>query len=91
VGEKRNSLRLKSVASLTALEKIEPRLEEMGFKDIAQTTIVSNAKFWIRKLYKRKEETITISNEIGEALHLRDPVITLCAHRDTIAKVRRAL
>jgi hypothetical protein len=76
VGEKRNSLRLKSVASLTALEKIEPRLEEMGFKDIAQTTIVSNAKFW---------------NEIGEALHLRDPVITLCAHRDTIAKVRRAL
>ena len=91
VGEKRNDLKVKSVAVFTAIENVEEKLTEMGFKFISQATIVSDAKFWDRRLYKNQGETVAVSNEIGEALHLRDPVITLCARQKTIDEVKGSL
>ena len=88
--EKRN-LKIKSLASFASLKTIEAKLIDMGFKNVSQVTIVSDAKFWDRRLYRNREETVMISNEIGDAIHLRDPIISMCARRRTIDGISKSL
>ena len=49
-------------------------------------TIVADGKFWTKMLYSRGDETISISEEIGDA-YPKDPIITICGSRLTISKV----
>ena len=73
------------------VKEILKRLMDMGFKNVSQVTIVSDAKFWDRRLYRNREETVMISNEIGDAIHLRDPIISMCARRKTIDGISKSL
>jgi hypothetical protein len=49
-------------------------------------TIVTDGKFWRKILYTNGNETITVSEEIGDA-YPKDPIITICASKNTISKV----
>ncbi|MFL6392040.1 MAG: hypothetical protein ACJ71E_08335 [Nitrososphaeraceae archaeon] len=57
-----------------------------GFSIKGSTTIVADGKFWRKMLYSNGNETITVSEEIGDA-YPKDPIITICASNNTISKV----
>jgi hypothetical protein len=77
---------LKSISVLYPLEKMEDTLFEIGFSLEGAVTIMSGGKFWKKKTYFNGQETISISDEIGDA-YPKDPVITICAFENTISKV----
>jgi len=60
------------------------QIHELGFSEIASATIISDAKFWSRRIFKKGTETVMVSDEIGDANYLRDPVVTICGNKDTI-------
>ena len=68
------------------LEKIESNLSEIGFLINGTIVIVADGKFWKKMLYTKGEETISVSEEIGNA-YPKDPIITICASNNTISKV----
>ena len=77
---------LKSISVYVPIEKIEANLLEIGFLLVGSSTIVAEGKFWKRMLYVNKEETISVSEEIGDA-YPKDPIITICGSRSTILSV----
>ena len=79
-------LELKSIPVLVPLQAIEHNLSEIGFSVKGSTTIVTGGKFWKKVLYINGNETITVSEEIGDA-YPKDPIITICASDNTISKV----
>ena len=68
---------LKSISVLVPLERVQSSLSEIGFLLDDTATIVADGKFWSKMLYVRGEETISVSEEIGDAC-LKDPIITIC-------------
>ena len=68
------------------LSTIEHNLSEIGFLVKGSTTIVTGGKFWKKILYSNANETIAVSEEIGDA-YPKDPIITICASNNTISKV----
>lgn len=82
----RNKQKLKSISVFVPLEKIESQLSEIGFLLDGTTTIVADGKFWKKMLYVRREEKISVSEEIGDA-YPKDPIITICGSKDTVSKV----
>lgn len=81
-----NKQELKSISVFVSLEKIESNLSEIGFSIKGTTTIVADGKFWKKILYIRGNERISISEEIGD-VYPKDPIITICASKNTISKV----
>jgi hypothetical protein len=81
-----NKQELKSISVFVPLEKIEPNLSEIGFSINGTTTIVADGKFWKKMLYTKGNERISISEEIGDT-YPKDPIITICASRNTISRV----
>ena len=77
---------LKSISVLVPLEKVQSSLSEIGFMLEDTATIVADGKFWSKMLYVRGEETISVSEEIGDA-YPKDPIITICGSKLTISKV----
>jgi hypothetical protein len=77
---------LKSISVLVPLKKVEVSLSEIGFLLVGSSTIVADGKFWKKMLYINGEETISVSEEIGDAYH-KDPIITICGSKNTILKV----
>jgi hypothetical protein len=77
---------LKSLSVFMPLEKIESTLSEIGFLLSGTATVVADGKFWKKKTYLNGQETISISDEIGNA-YPKDPIITICASQNTISKV----
>jgi hypothetical protein len=82
----RNKQKLKSISVVVSLEKIESKLSEIGFLLNGTTTIVADGKFWKKMLYVKREETISVSEEIGDAFP-KDPIITICGSKNTVSKV----
>jgi hypothetical protein len=77
---------LKSISVLVPLEKVEASLSEIGFLLQDSATVVADGKFWKRLLYIRGDETISVSEEIGDA-YPKDPIITICGSKNTITHV----
>ena len=77
---------LKSISVYVPVEKVEANLLQIGFLLVGSSTIVAGGKFWKRMLYVNKEETISVSEEIGDA-YPKDPIITICGSRNTILNV----
>jgi hypothetical protein len=86
VQEKKGEQKLKSISVLVPLERVQASLSEIGFLLDDTVTIVTDGKFWIKMLYSRGEETISISEEIGDA-YPKDPIITICGSSMTISSV----
>jgi len=78
--------KLKSISVLVPLEKVQVSLSEIGFMLEHTATIVADGKFWSKMLYVRGDETISVSEEIGDA-YPKDPIITICGSKMTISKV----
>jgi hypothetical protein len=77
---------LKSISVYVPVEKVEANLLEIGFLLVGSSTIVAEGKFWKRMLYVNKGETISVSEEIGDA-YPKDPIITICGSSNTILRV----
>ncbi len=87
--EKRQGQLLKSMPSFVAYEKIEAELLAMNFKEISKSTVVSDGRFWVKHVFRNKTETISLTDEIGEVLYLRDPVVTICGDSETIRRMTK--
>jgi hypothetical protein len=77
---------LKSISVYVPVEKVQANLSQIGFLLVGVNTIVAEGKFWKRMLYVNNEETISVSEEIGDA-YPKDPIITICGSRNTIRSV----
>jgi hypothetical protein len=77
---------LKSISVLVPLERVQSSLSEIGFVLEDTATIVADSKFWSKMLYVRGEETISVSEEIGDA-YPKDPIITICGSKTTISHI----
>jgi hypothetical protein len=82
--------KLKSISVLVPLERVQASLSEIGFLHDDTVTIVADGKFWNKMLYVRGEETISVSEEIGDA-YPKDPIITICGSKSTISRVVRGV
>jgi hypothetical protein len=82
--------KLKSISVLVQLERVQDSLSEIGFLLDDTVTIVADGKFWSKMLYVRGDETISVSEEIGDA-YPKDPIITICGSRTTISKVVKSV
>ena len=78
--------KMKSISVLVPLETVQASLSEIGFLLDGTVTIVADGKFWSKMLYVRGDETISVSEEIGDA-YPKDPIITICGSTTTISKV----
>ena len=65
---------------------MQASLSEIGFLLDDSATIVADGKFWTKMLYVRGQETISVSEEIGDA-YPKDPIITICGSKNTISRV----
>ncbi len=81
-------LHLRSIAVLVPLERIEASLSEIGFTMQETATVVADGKFWKKMLYSNGAETVSVSEELGDA-YPKDPVITICGLKKTISHVVR--
>ena len=82
----RHKNRLKSISVYVPIEKVEASLSEIGFLLSGSSTIVANGKFWNKMLYVNKDETISVSEELGDA-YPKDPIITICGSKHTISSI----
>ncbi len=81
--------RLKSLAFYSPVETVIEEVLNLGFSEVASATVISDAKFWSKKIFKNGQETVTVSDEIGDADYLRDPVVTICGGLKTIKALNR--
>ena len=77
---------LKSISVLVPLETVQASLAEVGFLLDDTVTIVADGKFWSKMLYVKESETVSVSEEIGDA-YPKDPIITICGSRTTISRI----
>jgi len=78
--------KIKSISVLVPIETVQSSLSELGFVLDDTVTVVTGGKFWSKMLYVSGTETISVSEEIGDA-YPKDPIITICGSRATISKV----
>lgn len=78
--------RLKSISVLVPLSTVQVSLAEIGFQPKDSATIVTDGKFWSRMLFVRGTETVSVSEEIGDA-YPKDPIITICGSKNTISRI----
>ena len=81
--------RLKSLALYFPVETVVEEVRNLGFSEVASATIISGAKFWSKRVFKKGQETVTISDEIGDADYLRDPVVTICGGSKTVETLKK--
>jgi hypothetical protein len=87
---KKGGQKLKSISVLVPFETVQASLSEIGFLLDDTVTIVTDGKFWTKMLYIRDNETISVSEEIGDA-YPKDPIITICGSKMTISKVVKGI
>ena len=90
VQEKKGVQKLKSISVLVPFERVQASLSEIGFLLDDTVTIVADGKFWTKMLYIRDNETISVSEEIGD-VYPKDPIITICGSNMTISKVVKGI
>ncbi len=84
-------LELRSFESYMPSRTITMELETLGFSQVSEATIVADGKFWSRSVYRKGIEEVSISDEIGEVTHLKDPIVTLSAKRETLAAIKKII
>lgn len=84
-------LELRSFESYMPSQTITMELETLGFSQVSEATIVADGKFWSRSVYRKGIEEVSISDEIGEVTHLKDPIVTLSAKRETLAAIKKII
>ncbi|MFQ6010579.1 MAG: hypothetical protein ACE5KG_00170 [Nitrososphaerales archaeon] len=85
------TLELRSFESYMPSSSIALELKTLGFTQVTEATIVAEGKFWSRSLYRKGVEEVSISDEIGEVTHLKDPVVTLSAKKETLAAIQKVV
>jgi hypothetical protein len=90
VQEKKGGQKLKSISVLVPFGRVQASLSEIGFLLDGTVTIVADGKFWTRMRYIRDNETISVSEEIGD-VYPKDPIITICGSKMTISKVVKGI
>ena len=90
-GGRKSDLRLKSMPSMAPMAAVEAKLLELGFNLTSEATVVSDNRFWRRRLYTNGYEVVTLSDEIGRVYHLKDPVVTICGKEKTIKALYNVL
>jgi len=70
---------------------ITTELETLGFSPVTEATIVADGKFWSRTVYRKGIEEVSVSDEIGEVTHLKDPIVTLSAKKETLAAIKKII
>ena len=88
--EKKGRQKLKSISVLVPFERVQTSLSEIGFLLDDTVTIVADGKFWTKMRYVRDNETINVSEEIGD-VYPKDPIITICGSKMTISKVVKGI
>jgi hypothetical protein len=87
--EVKEALKLKSMPSFTEVETIEAKLAELNFEEISSSTVVSDGRFWHKRTFENASETITVSDEVGDVIYMKDPIITILGNSETIEKIRK--
>ena len=88
--EKKGGQKLKSISVLIPFERVQASLSEIGFLLDDTVTIVADGKFWTKMLYIKDNETISVSEEIGD-VYPKDPIITICGSKTTISNVVKGI
>ena len=78
--------KLKSISVLISEEIVCNSLEKLGFLEQETATTSSEGKFWRKILYKKGEEVISVSEEIGDYWP-KDPIISICGLSTTIKTI----
>lgn len=81
---KPEKLKMKSLSLFIPVEIVLKEIFELDFKEIASATIITDGKFWSKKVFKKNQEVITVSDEIGDADYLRDPIVTMYGKKKTV-------
>ncbi len=84
-------MRVRSIATFLPVAKVRAELLALGFEQVSEATVVSDGKFWAKSIYRCGEESVTVSDEMGTVMHLRDPVITICGQGDTVRRISAAV
>jgi hypothetical protein len=79
-------LKVKSIAVWIPSDRVRASLLEMGFSVFDTVTTVSDGRFWNKSLFVRREERVSVSEEIGD-VYPKDPVITICGSTNTIDEI----
>jgi len=83
----RNKQKLKSISVLIPLQEVSASISQLDFSLDRVTTIGADGKFWKKMLYVNGEETISVSEEIGDA-YPKDPIITICGSINTFSELQ---
>ena len=89
MSSRKGGLKLKSIPSLTDIGTIESTLSQLDFKEVSSATVVADGRFWHKRTFENGSETITVSDEVGDVIYMKDPVITILGNSDTIEKIRK--
>ena len=78
--------KLKSISVFVPEEIVCSSLEKSGFVLQETATISSNDKFWKKILYVKGDESISVSEELGDYWP-KDPIVSICGLPNTIQKI----
>ena len=78
--------KLKSISVFLPEEVVCSSLQKIGFVEQETATTSSDGKFWKKTLYVKGEETISISEELGDYWP-KDPIISICGLPSTIKTI----
>ena len=78
--------KLKSISVFVPEEIVCSSLEKSGFVLQETVTISSDGKFWEKTLYVKGDESISVSEELGDYWP-KDPIVSICGLPNTIQKI----
>mgnify|MGYP001228507801 FL=1 len=86
---KPGKLQVKSLSLYIPIESVVKEITQLGFSEVASATVITDAKFWIKRVFKKNQEYISVSDEIGDADYLRDPIVTIYGKQKTVKALRK--
>ena len=86
---KPDKLQVKSLSLYIPIESVVKEITQLGFSEVASATVITDAKFWIKRVFKKNQEYISVSDEIGDADYLRDPIVTIYGKQKTVKALRK--
>lgn len=78
--------KIRSISVFLPEEVVCNSLQKIGFVEQETATTSSDGKFWKKTLYAKGEETISVSEEIGDYWP-KDPIISICGLPSTIKTI----
>ncbi len=78
--------KLKSISVFVPEEVVYGSLEKIGFVVQETVTTSSDDKFWKKTLYIKGDETISVSEEIGDYWP-KDPIVSIYGLPNTIQQI----